>query len=209
MKLILFSPSQQANTEIGFLLNMFEQGLPAYHLKKANYSTKQLKKFIEDIPEKYHNRIVIHSHHELASKYELKGVYLTRSHKKRKYSTWLRLQWLKFRKRSLEVSGTVRSIDSLMDYNPKYNYVFLSPVFDSVSGNSQAGYSPYNIQYALKHSKYQTIARGGVSIDNIEQAHNLGFAGVAFYSTIWKTKNPYHEFLKVKEKFKELNLPME
>ena len=209
MKLILLSPSDKKENEIPFLVHMFEQGLQTYHIRKIKYSTRQLKDFIADIPEKYHNRIVIHTHHELALKFNLKGVYISRSHKKRKIRTWFRMLWFKIRKRKLKLSLTFRSTENLSDYNPKYDYVFLSPVFDSLSGNFQAGFSNQNLRSALKQTKYNVIARGGVSTENIQKAHELGFKGVAFYSSIWKSKNPLEEFKKVKEKFNELKIPME
>lgn len=209
MKLILISPSGRMDSEIPFLLHLFEQGLPVYHLRKTDFSTRALRTFIEEIPEKYHKRIVIHTHHELAMKYNLKGIYISRSHRKRKVVTAARMLWFKIRKRKLAVSRTFRSIEDILDYNPKYDYVFLSPVFDSISANFQAGFLEQNLRHALKQTKYTVLARGGVSVDNIQKAHELGFGGVVFYSGIWKAKNPLEEFKKVKAKFEELNLTME
>ncbi len=209
MKLILISPSERKDTELPYLLNMFEQGLKTYHLRKIKFSTRELQHFIEEIPEKYHDRIVIHTHHELVTKFNLKGVYISRSHKKRKMRTWLRMQWFKIRKKEFKVSATLRSIEALLDHNSKYDYVFLSPVFDSLSGNFQAGFSEHDLRHALKNTQYKTIARGGISAGNLQKSHELGFKGVAFYSSIWKSKNPLQEFMKVKEKFTELNIPIE
>lgn len=209
MKLILISPSEKKEDEIPLLLNMFEQGLPAYHLRKTKFSTRQLKSFIAEIPEKYHPRIVIHTHHELALKFNLKGIYISRSHKKRKFMLWLKLKWLKFKKEKLQVSSTYRSIEAILHIEREYDYIFLTPTFDSHSGNFQAGFTHHNLKYALQNTRSKVIARGGVSVNNIEKAKELGFSGVAFYSSIWKAKKPIEEFIKVKEKFAELGLPME
>ena len=209
MKLIVLSPSEKRESEISFLLNMFEQGLPAYHLRKIKFSTRELKNFISEIPEKYHNRIVIHTHHELALKFNLQGIYISSAYKKRKYSTWLRVKWLRLRRNKLQISRAFRSTEDLVDLKSKFNYVFLSPVFDSLSGNFQAGFSERNLRTALKETKYHVVARGGISVETIQKAKELGFWGVAFYSSIWKTKNPVQEFLKVKEKFNELKIPIE
>ena len=209
MKLIVISPSKKEDAEVPFLINMFEQGLPTYHIRKTKFSTRELKDLLLQIPEKYHRRIVIHSHHDLAMRFNLKGIYNSRSHKKRKYRTWLRIKWFKLIKRNLQISSTYRSIEGLLDYDSKYDYVFLAPVFDSISGNFQAGYSEKNFHNTLKHTQYKVIARGGVSTDTLQKAHELGFAGVAFYSSIWKKNNPVQEFMKVKEKFVELKIPIE
>src|SRR5665213_2665373 len=106
MKLILISPSDKNDSEIPFLIKMFENGLPTYHVRKVKYSTRKLRDYLLEVPEKYRNRLVIHSHHELALKFGLKGVYISRSHKKRKKRTWLRMLWFRIRKINLEVSAT-------------------------------------------------------------------------------------------------------
>ena len=188
---------------------MFEQGLPTYHVRKKHFSTRELKRYLEEIPKKYHNRIVIHTHHELALKYDLKGIYITRSHKKRKFKLWFWKNWLKFRRGNLEICTTIRNIEGMMEFIPHYDYIFLAPVFDSLSGNFQSAFSEYNLIPALRNTKYKVIARGGTSVDNIEKAHKLGFGGIAFYTSIWKANNPLHEFIRIKEKFAELSLPME
>ncbi len=209
MKLILISPSKKLESEIGMLLNMFEQGLPTYHVRKKTFSTKQLRSYLEEIPKKYHNRIVIHTHHELALRFDLKGVYISRSHRKRKIKQWFWKKWLRFRKGNLEISSGVSGLENLLDFNDRYDYMFLAPVFDSLSGNFQSAYSDYNLLPVLKNTQYKVIARGGVSTKTIQKAHQLGFGGVAFYTSIWKSENPLNEFLLVKEKFKELQIPIE
>lgn len=209
MKLIVISPSKKQDSEIGFLLNMFEHGLQTYHVRKKTFSTRELRNYLEEIPAKYHNRLVIHSHHELALKFNLKGIYISRSHKRSKLKLWFWKKWLKLRKGNLEISTTQRSIEDVLEYIPRYDYIFLAPVFDSLSGNFQSAFSDYNLIPTLKNSKYKVMARGGVSTDTLQKAHQLGFGGVAFYTSIWKTENPLHEFMKVKEKFKELGIPIE
>jgi len=209
MKLILISPSKKQDSEIGFLLNMFEQGLPTYHVRKKTFSTRDLKNYLEEIPAKYHGRIIIHTHHELALKYDLKGIYISRSHKKSKFSLWFWEKWLKLRKSNLEISTTLRNIEDVMDYIPRYNYIFLAPVFDSLSGNFQSAFSDYNLAPALKNTRYKVMARGGISTQTIQKANELGFGGMAFYTSIWKADNPLQEFIKVKEKFSELSIPIE
>ncbi len=119
------------------------------------------------------------------------------------------MQWFKLRKKKLQVSATFRSIEDILDHDSKYDHVFLSPVFDSVSGNFQSGFSEYSLRHALKNTKHKVVACGGASIENIQKANELGFDGVALHSSIWKSKNPLQEFLRAKEKFSKLKIPME
>lgn len=209
MRLIVISPSKKHDSEVGMLLNMFEQGLQTYHVRKKRYSTRELKTYLEEIPEKYHPHIVIHSHHDLALRFNLKGIYISRSHKKNKWKLWFWLKWLQFRRPNLEISTTLRSVENIIDSVNRYNYIFIAPVFDSLSGNFQSAFPEYNLKPVLKSAGRKVIAKGGVSTSTLQRASDLGFGGVAFYTSIWKSANPLQEFLKVKTKFEDLSIPIE
>ncbi len=90
MKVIVISPSKIIEEEIKNLTLIFEAGLESYHLRKPKFSTKQLQEYIEKIPKQFHNRIVIHSHHNLARKYDLQGVHYTKKHLEPNFRNWWR-----------------------------------------------------------------------------------------------------------------------
>ena len=69
MKLVVITQSQKSETEIAAIIQMFESGLSTLHIRKNRFSTKELEEYIKEIPEHFHNRIIIHSHHRLALKY--------------------------------------------------------------------------------------------------------------------------------------------
>src|SRR5580693_580545 len=104
MKLIVISSSKTLANETQILTSFFEQGLQTLHLNKPKYSTPKLAKLIRSIPEKYHNRIIIHSHHNLLLKFDLKGVHLTKKHKKKKIRTWFIHKILRSRKPDFETT---------------------------------------------------------------------------------------------------------
>lgn len=209
MKLVLISPSRYRTNEVAQLVKMFEMGLPVYHIRKNSFSTKELKAFIEEIPARYHPRLVIHSHHELALKFNLGGIYLSRTHKKKKLKNKLRLWWIKYKKPSLTYSTTVRSLESLFDTTDNYNYVFIAPVFDSTKGNFQAGFRKSNLQNVLQKNRFNALARGGITADKILTVEEMGFAGMAFSSYVWKDEKPCDAFQRVLERFAELKIPFE
>lgn len=209
MKLVLISPSRRRENEVAQLIKMFESGLPTFHIRKNSFSTRELKEYLNDIPVKYHNRLVIHSHHELALRFDLGGIYLSRTHKKPSWRNRLRLWWIKKKKPQLKISTTVRSLESLFDSAKKYDYVFIAPVFDSAHGNFQAGFKKNNLQHMLQRNKFSALARGGITLDKVSVAQEMGFTGIAFSSYIWGTEKPGDAFLQVIEKFHELKIPVE
>ena len=71
MQLILFTSADKFRSEIYIVLKMFENGLKTLHIKKPGFSKKQLKNYLDLIPKKHHQKIIIHSHYSLALKYKI------------------------------------------------------------------------------------------------------------------------------------------
>jgi thiamine-phosphate pyrophosphorylase len=211
MRLIVISNSNTMEDEVKIVIGLFEAGLETFHIRKHKLSTKKMKEFIKAFPDHFHNRIVIHSHHKLAGKFNLKGIHLTKTHKKRKWRTWLILKIIKFRNPGVIITTSYSTIGQILqkkqDYD--YQYTFLSPIFDNFNSKFQGGFTEHSLKSALQKSQLKVVARGGVDISTIENANKIGFDGLAFYSSLWKKKNPVEEFNKIVEKFQELQIPIE
>ena len=211
MRLIVISSSKTVENEAEIVTQFFESGLQTFHLRKRWLSVAKTKQFLAEIPPQYHNRIVLHYNHLLVRKYKLKGVHLSKSHFKKEIKTWIILKLLRFSNPNLEVSTSFNNLGQLTNPNTDYNYsyVFLSPIFDSLSSKYQSGFTEHSLSTSLKKTEYKVIARGGIDTETIEKSFRIGFHGVAFHSNLWKKRNPSAEFQKAIEKFKELNIPIE
>ena len=202
MKIILISPNKETENELSLVNYFFESGLEIFHLRKPRLSTKQLEDYINNIPAHFHNRIVIHSHHNLAVKYNLKGIHFTKSHLNKPKTTWLKLKLLSYKRpiSSLNLSYTYTKLSDVYqkDQYP-YNYVFLRSIFDNLGGKFLSGFYEEGIRAAIAKSGKNIIARGGVDQSRILQIKDLGFYGFALYSAIWKSKDPRTAFLQILE----------
>lgn len=75
----------------------------------------------------------------------------------------------------------------------KSDYVFLSPIFDSIS---KQGYHAAFTEETLRQAHHagiidkQVIALGGITPTNARKALSLGFGGVAVLGDIWQSENP-------------------
>jgi thiamine-phosphate pyrophosphorylase len=100
------------------------------------------------------------------------------------------------------------SVKELEEYQGKYEYAFLSPIFDSIS---KAGYGSSldlrKIKLILQKRKVHPggedlggalIALGGIDEDKIEICQQLGFVGVAVLGAIWKNSDPVEKFKRLK-----------
>lgn len=210
MKVIVISPSKKRENEIKNVIQMFEAGLDSYHVRKPTFSTKQLQAYIEEIPKHFYNRIVIHSHHNLARKYNLQGVHYTKKHLVKNIRNWWREKMLRIATSKITKTTSYGKLASLYDLEDiKFDYVFLSPIFDTITGKYQSGFYEESIRAAIQKTGKKIIARGGIDITRIEKIHELGFYGLALYSIIWDKENPLEEYLKVIRRCNELNIKVD
>jgi thiamine monophosphate synthase len=190
MELIVFSSPDKLHSEISHATRLFEEGLTSYHLRKPKFSTKKLAEYIEAVPEKYRDRIIIHSHHKLATKYKLKGIHLTRKHRKKKLKLKLKLSVMKLKHPKMVITSSCHSMLDLLDYEWKPDYVFLSPVFDSISKQGYgSSFSEMSLRKGLKKTKHKVIALGGVDAEKVERVKAVGFGGLALLGALWKNAN--------------------
>lgn len=190
MKLIVISSSKNKPEDPKLMTELFESGLNTFHLRKPSMSTQELAQLIEAVPEHFHDRIVIHSHHKLASRYALKGIHLTGVHKRRKFSTWFRIRALRMKNESLSISTSWHKLGHAYANKKHYDYVLLGSIFDRLSNNFNAGFSEHSLRAVIARTTLRLIARGGTNEDVILRCRDLGFHGVAFSSALWDSPQP-------------------
>ncbi len=205
MKLILFSPTASVKNETSILNDLFAMGLETYHLKKPTYTEKKMKAYLEKIPSEYHNRIVLHSHHLLVKKYNLKGIHFPSKVLKRKFKTWWILKRTKGKQPWLTVSTSFHSVKELDQVNPVFDYVFLSPIFDSITKSQyQSGFKEFSLTNNLKNTPYKVVALGGITDEKIPIVKRMGFYGMGLLGALWTSEEPLKIFENVQNKLNEL-----
>ena len=211
MNLIVISSSSIIENEPQLITRLFEAGLPSFHLRKNRMSTRKMKEFIKQIPKHFHDRITIHSHYNLMLYFNLKGVHITSQHKQKRFKTLFTIRLIQLKKPSLKITTSFKTLGELYDNKQQYNYdyVFLSPVFDNNTSKFQSGFSEYSLKAAIAKTGWNVIARGGINIDSIEKANDIGFNGVAFYSFLWGSKDVVWDFNRIISKFNELKIPVQ
>ncbi len=197
MKVIVISSPDKTHTEINVLIRLFESGLTHFHLQKPKWSAASIEKYIRQIPVRFHQHIILHSHHHLAIKFGLKGIHLTHKHRKKKVKTRLRLMWYKFQNKQLVVTRTFHRLSDLLENKGRYNYVLLTPVFEGISRKSHSGgFNEHVLKKILRETEYQVFAMGGVDHTRIHKLRDLGFDGACLLGAIWKQKEDKAEAYK-------------
>jgi thiamine-phosphate pyrophosphorylase len=176
MKLIVITTEYFFDGEIAALNLLFDNGMELLHLRKPEASESETVYFIEQIHQKYHPRIVVHDHFSLANRFQLKGIHLN----SRNRNIPEHFQGTKSRS-----CHTINELEQHSDMD----YLFLSPVFDSISKENYMSHFPESLLYDLKekgviHEK--VIALGGVNLQNIHKVKDYGFGGVAVLGGLWE-----------------------
>ena len=114
--------------------------------------------------------------------------------------TWWQIKRIKSNKPNIIITTSFHSLETLTGNKENYEYVFLSPVFDSISKKTHKGkFNDSNLEFVLGNLKKKVIALGGINIEKIEQVMDMGFDGMALLGGIWKSDNPIAQFIKIKE----------
>ncbi len=188
MKLIVISNPIDLSNEHALLGALFEAGLEYFHLRKPDFTYHELERYIQLIPTQYQNRVVVHSHHQLAHEYGLKGVHYT------KHTPYLSFAAME---EYMHQSASFHSLEELKTLNTNFQYVFLSPVFNSISKkNYHAAFEKNDLEIFLNNqiSNCEIIALGGIDEDTIKEAMRLGFDGAAVLGALWQSADPIRKF---------------
>jgi len=202
MKLIVISNPVNLNNEHKLLISLFENGLEYFHLRKPGFTSEELEAYIRQIPSEYKNRIVLHTHHHLVDTYNLKGKHKTSESANIGETGVQQLPADNADERRKYISTSFHSIDEVLVCNYDYEYVFLSPVFDSISKeNYKTTFNKNELKSFLNSytEKIKIVALGGINEDSISQTIDMGFDGVAMIGAIWNNKNPVEEFMSLKK----------
>ncbi|PZD78106.1 thiamine phosphate synthase [Mesonia sp. K7] len=190
--MVVFSPEGNIENEMTMLHHLFECGLNCFHLRKPCFSQNDYEIYLHKIKPIYHNLVVLHEYHHLVEKYLLKGIHLKEEHRLKITDTKAYVTALKSRSK-LTISTGFHSYEALKSDTYSYDYCFLSPVFDSIS---KPGYLGKGFKVALTEQKI--LALGGITLQNIKLAKQLGYQGIALLGGVWKSKSPVEEFIKIK-----------
>ena len=197
MKLILISSPTYFVEEDKIITTLFEEGLDILHLRKPDTAPIYAERLLTLIPEQYHKRIVVHGHFYLKEEFKLKGIHLNHRNP----------NWPNNYKG--HVSRSCHSLEEIKEHKRDCDYMFLSPVFDSISKqNHHANYTPEEIRQAHKDGiiDKKVIALGGIDIDNIREVKSYGFGGAAIMGALWSRFDTCldKDFDQVIEHFKKL-----
>lgn len=195
MELIIITPEVFIEGEVTLLRNMLANGLRVAHIRKPGSSTGDLRSYLNQFSAEERGCMVLHSCHELVAEFGLRGAHITEADRRADINLILDSE-------AARVSTALHSEDHLGEVTLTkggFEYVFLSPVFNSISKPGYTGrFSFQSLQTALRRAVLPVIALGGITADRVGQLRALGFSGVAALGAVWNSSDPLMSFKELR-----------
>ncbi len=200
MIIAFISHDKWIQDEQNVITALLEDGLDYCHIRKPEAGVQQIKNFINTIHHKYHNKLIVHYHFELLKTFDLRGIHFSNNNK-HMIDDFLKTDYHK--------SISVHSLKEAEEYKDKgFDYMFLSPVFDSISKSGyDSGFKPGEVKAFLSKNSVPLVALGGVDETRIKTVYDEGFSGIALYGALWKRfekNSSVHDLIHYVDKIKDL-----
>lgn len=179
MKLIVVSQPFFFDGEVAAITALCRAGLELFHLRKPGSSAEECGALLEQLPPFCRGRIVTHDHFGLVARFGLRGVHLNGRNP---------LPPPGF---AGQRSASCHSLEELAGRKREgFDYLFLSPVFDSLSKRGyRAAFPPEALAAAREAGVLdgqRVVALGGIRPELLEQVAAWGFGGAAVLGYVWQ-----------------------
>lgn len=176
MKLIVMTRATFFVEEDKILTTLFEAGLDNLHLYKPGAEPIYSERLLTLLNEDYYGKITVHDHFYLKDEYRLRGIHINTAEGEAPSG---------YRG---NISRTCHAVSELKEAKKRSNYVFLKTLFDSQSNpRDKANLTMDELKAASKQGLIdkKVYAMGGMNLDNIHIAKELGFGGVVICGDLW------------------------
>ena len=170
MRLIAITKPDFYDGEAAFIKSLFVSGFDIVHLRKPNSDIDNCRNILNELSSEERSKIVVHDYPELYYEFSLKGIHINKN------IVQYPEGYQGFKTRSCH------SLEEVMLYKDDFDYVFLSPIFDSIS---KQGYKSAFTEEVLRDASREgiidekVVALGGVTFEKIPYLEELHFGGAA------------------------------
>ncbi len=184
MKIAIMTKSTFFVEEDKILSSLFDEGMDNLHLFKPGSSPMYSERLLTLLPEDVRRKVTVHDHFYLKQEYGLAGIHLDDPTQplpdgyKGKYSR------------------TCTDLSLLKEMKKKSQYVFLKNIFDCIEyKDEKSSFSIPQLEQAASHGLIdkKVYALGGITLDNIRIAKELGFGGVVVCGDLWNQFDIHNE----------------
>lgn len=149
-----------------------------FHIRKPDFSFEQMSDWLKDLPLEIRKRLCLHDCIELAKEFQIGGVHLN---KRNNYTAPFAFEG--------RISRSCHSIEEVGRWKPKCDYLFLSPIYNSISKEGyEAKFSKEELRKAVKQGVIdeKVFALSGVEPSKFSELKEIGFSAAAIMGFLWK-----------------------
>lgn len=196
MKLVILTQPTFFVEEDKIISALFDEGLDILHLQKPDSEPVYCERLLSLLPNEYYNRIVVHQHYYLKQEFDLRGIHIDNPDTPVPDG---------FRR---HVTRSTSQIGDLKEMKRNCDYVMLHSLFDSLHDDVKASLTIQEMEDARSKGLIDrhVYALGGMSLENVRVARDLGFGGVCICGDLWNRFSIQHEinFKELIEHFRRL-----
>ena len=184
MKLALMTRPAFFVEEDKILISLFEEGLEYLHLYKPGSEPMYSERLLTLIPDEYYKRIMVHDNYYLKEEYKLGGIHIDDE-------TTPAPKGFKG-----HISRTCTHLDQLKQAKKNADYVLLKYIFDSqTEADQKASFTLDELKEASRQGLIDrhVYALGGMNLDTVKMARDLGFGGICISGDIWNRFDIHQE----------------
>lgn len=178
------------------LTALFDEGMDILHVNKPALDLTYAERLLSLLPKNRLDRISVHQHYFLKREFDLRGIHIDRPEDAVPEG---------YRK---HITRSTSNIDDLKAMKKQCDYVMLHSLFDSLHDGVRASLTEEEMRAARKAGLIDkhVYALGGMSLESIPYAKDLGFGGVVICGDLWNRFSIQHEvnFRGLIEHFKKL-----
>ncbi|MBB6462959.1 thiamine phosphate synthase [Flammeovirga kamogawensis] len=161
-----------------------DNGIDIIHIRKPNATKEEISTLLNVIPIIYHKKLTLNQHFDLTYQFNVGGIHFKESMRQATKLKNLE-QW---KSKGLRLSSSVHQMDEIPQIPTAFDYLFLSPVFDSTSKKKYK--SNTMLLERMKKERFelhQIVALGGITDKSLLQLDRSSFKGAAILGYLWET----------------------
>ena len=198
MKTIIITDPSFLYGEEKVIVSLFEAGIYRLHIRKPGAGKEDVARLVEKIPRQYRKCISLNDHFSLVGKYSLGGVHLNSRNPEAPEG---------FRVGGGIISRSCHSMEDVHLYKYECNYLFLSPIFDSISKRDyESHFSEDELLLAKEDGIVddKVFALGGVFPERADYLRRMNFGGAVMLGFVWEAYKNGEDMLPIFHKIESL-----
>jgi thiamine-phosphate pyrophosphorylase len=204
MKIVLISNPTNIPKEHELINALFENGMDYFHVRKPELTEEEMVAYIKNIKPFYLRRISIHAHFKLIEKYNIGGVHLP---EKLRTNFSVKEILKAASKKGIRITTSIHECSNLSGLKG-FDYVFVSPIFDSISKLNYKGIGSNNLKSLITQLRATTtspvVGLGGIDQHNISQLTEFDLNGIALMGAVWKSFEIDQDIQRSVQRFLEI-----